>query len=813
MPKPKSPQAYDAKLKLKSANGEVISNETSFHYVLRGISATIQNFLLDKSSYQEGDLAKASIFWSKSADGFVGSRFKPSESEKYFVEISMLNERKKVCGENEKVELSKDKNISEFNFEIKRVCDNPVVKVSIMDKDGNILDSKDYKIGISSDPTSGIKSRKTSLFYGIIFIIILTLISWLVILMKKKDGVKVIILFFGLMISFLLTDNMAKADTFVGLYEVSPQFGSYFHELDYTLTANTSKKDYYASESMSGTMTINQVSCLNSLTDYNMTISLKDGQVSTATRGISTGNGVSYSHTAWSSAPSAMGSYNAYFTFKDNRCFANSGGCLSAISSYGSTYFNNELYASNLNSYFNSVKFQDRDDWTDSQTRGYCLDTSGSLYNHYIQYGKALGVSPCKMNCNSSSQNLEDANHSWSVAYNVVSSGIGECGARNGTIYPLNMLNWPGGMWWGFCNKGDLSPVYPIFPSPGSSVSWTCTGQGGGNVANCSASRDPNGSPVPTLNFWATPNTVLQYNSFSLNWQATGVEYCKPTSYTYYYPAGNLPISGLTTVASHDYAKYFGMRCYTSTGSFIEKEVYVGITYPDVNGECGSNVNSGLPYLSSVIKWPNTTNVAFCAKGNPSPSASSIQFPPQGVVVSWRCTGTGSGTTADCSATRTLSNPTFNFWSEDSSTIILNNGLTVYPEKSVKLKWDILNATDSCSCGYGCACTLYDSDGNLIAEKPYDGQTNQYVTVKKGLNKFKLVCINQNMVESSQEIDLTGTCAETVWFEDEPCNDPCGTRDRYRRRVVASCDKEEEFIETCTEVPCPLEAEIKEVGN
>jgi|GEM_PF-1818797 len=812
LPKPSNPQAYDAKLKLKNLEGEIVSNEANFHYVLRGQSATIQNFILDKESYQEGDNVKASIFWSKSADGFVGSRFDSSELENYFVEVSMLNEKNKNCTDEFKNELDKSKIESRLNFFIKRECVNPTVLVSIQDKDGNVLDSKEYRIGSSNYSNSSNQGSKSFIFYGVIFIIILTLIGWLFILSNKKNAKKIVLFFISCSFaSMLMIANKVSADVFMGSYKVSPQFSSNFHELEYTLTANPSKLNYYASEGMSGTMIINQLSCLNSLTDYNMIINLRDGHSSVATRGISTGNGVAYSHSSWSNAPSVVGSYDAKFTFKDNRCFSNSGGCLSAISSYGSTYFNNELYSSNLNSYFNSTEFQGRNDWTDAQTRQYCIDTSGSLYNHYIQYGKVQGVSPCKMNCNSSAQNFDDANHKWPVAYNVNSPGIGQCGSRNGIVYPLNMLNWPGYMSTGFCDKGDLSPVYPIFPTPGNSVSWTCTGAGGGSVANCSASRDQLGSSVPTLNFWATPNPVLQYNSFDLKWEATGVEYCKPTSYTYYYPAGNLPIVGSSTVSSHDYAKYFGMKCYTSTGSFIEKEVYVGITYPDVDGECGSNINNGLPYSSSITAWPSNSNVAFCGKGNSSPSSSIIQFPPQGVVVSWRCIGTGAGSSTDCLATRVLSNPEINFWADSTPLVYLNDGFDVQNEKSVKLNWDIINSGDACSCGYGCSCTLYDKDNNIVAEKPYNAADSSYVNVGMGSNEFKLVCVNQNLVESTAVISLTGTCLETNWDIDDGCSVACGGGELYKRRIKTDCDLEKIKIGDCNPESCPVKAEIREV--
>lgn len=62
LPKALEPQAYDVKVALKSS--ENTSNPIIIHYVLQGISATIQNLSLDKDFYNKGDTATLSFFWS-----------------------------------------------------------------------------------------------------------------------------------------------------------------------------------------------------------------------------------------------------------------------------------------------------------------------------------------------------------------------------------------------------------------------------------------------------------------------------------------------------------------------------------------------------------------------------------------------------------------------------------------------------------------------------------------------------------------------------------------------------------------------------
>lgn len=57
LPVAKLPQAYDAVAFLTDESGNRVSNSIAAHYVVRGASATFQNFLLDKDTYAAGDTA------------------------------------------------------------------------------------------------------------------------------------------------------------------------------------------------------------------------------------------------------------------------------------------------------------------------------------------------------------------------------------------------------------------------------------------------------------------------------------------------------------------------------------------------------------------------------------------------------------------------------------------------------------------------------------------------------------------------------------------------------------------------------------
>jgi hypothetical protein len=73
---PPDAQAYDTTLVLKGAQNRetIVSNKLVMHYVVQGLSATIQNIALDKSFYREGEAMNVNLAWIDSADGFLGSR-------------------------------------------------------------------------------------------------------------------------------------------------------------------------------------------------------------------------------------------------------------------------------------------------------------------------------------------------------------------------------------------------------------------------------------------------------------------------------------------------------------------------------------------------------------------------------------------------------------------------------------------------------------------------------------------------------------------------------------------------------------------
>ena len=76
VPGPAAPQAYEAVLAFREGN-KVVSNSASFHYVIVGESATIQNVRLDKPSYKKGE--KAKIFFMT----FISTLSQPHSADEW----------------------------------------------------------------------------------------------------------------------------------------------------------------------------------------------------------------------------------------------------------------------------------------------------------------------------------------------------------------------------------------------------------------------------------------------------------------------------------------------------------------------------------------------------------------------------------------------------------------------------------------------------------------------------------------------------------------------------------------------------------
>ncbi len=148
LPRATKPQAYDVKLFLEEAG--VPSNAVTFHYVLRGASATIQNIVLDKNNYQAGDTARLSFMWSPSADNFPGSRAGTGTGiSSVSLTTTIIGADQKNCAAQQKQNLSpvlQDPQTIVL-IPITSLCESPRASITLKDGQGNILAEENFVFG------------------------------------------------------------------------------------------------------------------------------------------------------------------------------------------------------------------------------------------------------------------------------------------------------------------------------------------------------------------------------------------------------------------------------------------------------------------------------------------------------------------------------------------------------------------------------------------------------------------------------------------------------------------------------------------
>jgi len=178
LPKVTVPQAYVTKVFFKT--GEVSSNYVLVNYTLSGLSATIQNFSLDKTSYKAKDTAKISFFWTSSVT-------KKDEMPAITMSANIVNQKQKACTAPVNQQLA-GVGFVEIPVSITRDCENPQVAIVLTDANGNTLDQKALAF-------EAVK-KSQNLFTGKSGIIMITVFAILVLAglfvsfknPKKKDG-------------------------------------------------------------------------------------------------------------------------------------------------------------------------------------------------------------------------------------------------------------------------------------------------------------------------------------------------------------------------------------------------------------------------------------------------------------------------------------------------------------------------------------------------------------------------------------------------------------------------------------------------
>ncbi len=184
LPKALSSQAYDVKVYLNDKG--ILSNSAVAHYVLRGPSATIQTFSLDKDGYLAGDTASMKFLWSPSADSFSGSRLGGSTLSSVTLDISIVNKDDKECISPINQVLGSSSNL-DLTGRVKIECKNPKATIILKDDAGNILDQKILSFETKSDLNEGSSLNSKSTLLLILGILIVTGLALYFINLKKKQ--------------------------------------------------------------------------------------------------------------------------------------------------------------------------------------------------------------------------------------------------------------------------------------------------------------------------------------------------------------------------------------------------------------------------------------------------------------------------------------------------------------------------------------------------------------------------------------------------------------------------------------------------
>lgn len=191
IPKIALSHAYVAGLTLVDQAKSTVSNQIGINYSVRGNSATIQNVLLDKDHYQEGEIAKVSLFWTTLANSSPQTEVE-GITEKIL--LSMYGDKGVVCAKETSFDVSQmDKNqsgLKEYTLPITQTCSNPNVITIITDPSGVVLAKDNTYISSEIVPTLvAVKdTTKPSSFklYGVLIFAGISIILGAIFLIRRK---------------------------------------------------------------------------------------------------------------------------------------------------------------------------------------------------------------------------------------------------------------------------------------------------------------------------------------------------------------------------------------------------------------------------------------------------------------------------------------------------------------------------------------------------------------------------------------------------------------------------------------------------
>ncbi len=184
LPKGDISQFYNLSLFLK---GSVSSNFLTIRYIVSGISGSIDKISLDKDYYDRGVQGTMTLGWQARAGQYARSTSGAASLPTVTFEATIKNDKGSECANPIKQELKWDVNESntKIPFEISSKCMNPTVSATMKDKDGNILDQKEFEFKSNPMNDNGTKLPMKSIVIGVVAIILVIALSMY---MKRKNN-------------------------------------------------------------------------------------------------------------------------------------------------------------------------------------------------------------------------------------------------------------------------------------------------------------------------------------------------------------------------------------------------------------------------------------------------------------------------------------------------------------------------------------------------------------------------------------------------------------------------------------------------
>ncbi|MCA9362169.1 hypothetical protein KC906_02235, partial [Candidatus Kaiserbacteria bacterium] len=143
---PADPQSYDATLYFQNSAGAKISNTIPLHFVVQGLSATIQNVVLNADAYKAGDEAVVQFTWSGSAGSFEGARYESIGLDDPRVVLQVADHTGITCSAEQSFPLTEGEQVVNLRLPIASDCAYPLVSAYLYDGT-TLLDTKELSFG------------------------------------------------------------------------------------------------------------------------------------------------------------------------------------------------------------------------------------------------------------------------------------------------------------------------------------------------------------------------------------------------------------------------------------------------------------------------------------------------------------------------------------------------------------------------------------------------------------------------------------------------------------------------------------------